>query len=755
MLLTLVTAVVAGVGLMVLSARLAIPAIVVLLAGGYLLGPEMLNLVRSAALGTLLPVFVSLAVGVILFEGGLSLDIPGYRKASGVIRRLLSMGVLITWFSTALTLYWIVGLSLSLSLMASSLVIVTGPTVVTPILRRLRLKENLHNILQWEAVLIDPIGVFIAVLCYEWLVHGAAEAAISNFAFRIIAGIAFGFVGGMGIRLLLRRRVIPEGMTSVSVLAGAVLIFGISELILIQSGLLAAIVGGLVVGAGKNDELKQVKQFKSEISELMIGMLFILLASRLKLSQFESFGTRGFVAVAVVLFVIRPLNILLCTAGSDLGWRDKVFLSWMAPRGIVAASMASLIRIRLENQGGELPDVFSHLAQFFGIVSTGETINGAFIETFTYSVIISTIVLHGFSAAPLSRMLKLLRPEPTGWVIVGAHRLGRELARFIRDVAKKRVIIVDSNARSVERARSDGHEAVLADARSQNALDAHAQGTIGNAIALTDNEDLNAMICQKWAEIVGTEHVFRWNSGKGETRAEEELPGHIIWQRLPKPGFISRELDLGEASLIVDETASPELCTLAIPIALSHEGNLRFELSENVPPQDEKTAILYLQRRGDFLLRSLRRELVIRSNATTRDQLFDQLAERVVNVVPQVSRTKIVEELNERERLFSTEIGHGIAVPHTYSPQVKGRLCVIAHLPHGLDFGHGGEPIRLVFLLVSPPGDPEGHLATLAEIAHLVSRTETASRMMEANSEQQLFDIIAEADRQYLWSGLR
>ncbi len=584
-LLTLICAMCGGVGLMIFGRKLGVPAIVLLLAGGVFLGPQALGWVQPASLGGVLPVFVSICVGIILFEGGMSLDIKGYRTAGKFIRRLVTWGVFITWVLATLALMLLADVSLPFALLAASLVTVTGPTVIMPLMKRIRVKTNLRDILSWEAVLVDPIGAFLAVLCFEGIVRQGGGAALTNFGLRIAVGLAVGLIGGLLLAWILRHNWIPEDMMSVSVLAGAVLIFGAAELVLSEAGLLSTVAGGLVLGASNVPWLKEVKRFKAELSELMIGMLFILLASRLKIDQFRQFGWDGLALVAVVVFVVRPVMIFFLARGRGFNLREKLFLSWVAPRGIVAASMASLVRITLEQRGVAKTGLFGSLSTLLGLEVQGSAVAAAeFVETFVYSVIVVTIVLQGLTAGWVVRLLGLRLPEAKGLLIVGAHRLARELAVFVRDVAGIPVFVADTNEASVKQAQREGLRTLLADARHPQPIEEFAQDQIGRVAALTNNEDLNARACRVWSEVVGSSSVCRWSTGKGHEKAEQDARGVVIWNTLGRPSRVSDELDWGHRIMRREPAAGFEQAEGEMVLAAASPGSL--SLGDTIPNGD-------------------------------------------------------------------------------------------------------------------------------------------------------------------------
>ena len=258
-----------GVGclLTALSRRLHLPTIVLLLIGGFVCGSEGLDILSSDDLGNFLPMMVSLAVGIILFEGGLTLNIKDFAHTSTVIKRLLSAGVLITWIGSALTVYIVFDTTPSFALLMGSLIIVTGPTVIVPLLRRIRIDQKVASILHWEAVLIDSIGVFIAILCFEWFVKGGGTEPIQNFLIRIISGASIGFSGGYIIYEMMKRNWVTDDIVNAFTLASAMLIFGLTELIQPEAGLLSVTVAGLIIGIKKPRQIKDCLLYTSDAAD--------------------------------------------------------------------------------------------------------------------------------------------------------------------------------------------------------------------------------------------------------------------------------------------------------------------------------------------------------------------------------------------------------------------------------------------------------------------------------------------------------
>lgn len=721
---TLALSVASGGLLMVLAKRVRIPGIVLLLLGGVLLGPEGFGVIQPDTLGPTLNVLVAVAVGLILFEGGLTLDVAGYRSAPKVIRNLLTVGVLVTWLGASLAIWLFFPIEPSFAFLSGSLVIVTGPTVIQPILKRVRLKWNLHNILHWEGVLIDPIGVFLAVLAFEWVVGGGGEQAFLNFLLRVAGGLLIGYLGGELIAWTLKRRLVAEEMINVFMVAAALFIFGFTEALVTEGGLLSVIVAGLVCGSRQPPALKGIVEFKSIITDLLIGFVFILLTARLKLEQFLEFGLTGLLLVAVVICVVRPLTILACSRGTGLVWRDLVFLSWVAPRGVVAASMASLFTLSLVEQG-----------QFA---------NPAFLESFVYSVIFATVLLQGPTAAPLARFLGLLEKDPNGWLIVGAHPIARGIARFLQQVRKVPVALMDGNRMAVLEAKQDGLTAFYGDARETARIEERPemQG-IGRVLAFTDNEDLNELLCKKWEPVFGRHRVYRWASNP-PARDDTNSTGTILWSWMPKPSMISSELLLGEAALI--EREGPRLENpgnlAALMTAHSEEVLLDPGPQSSLKSSEPLPRTLYLQREADYLLNALASACILRIETDRLLPLYGRLLEALQQQHGGLEVASILQQLDRRETAAPTTLGHGVALPHAKIQGLPRNLCAIGLVPRGIAPEDEEERVRMVFLLLSPAEEPEMHLAILGEIARLCATAEVRQQLMDSGGGEETLSLI-------------
>lgn len=718
---SLCLAVAAGCFLTVLARRLHLPTIVLLLLGGFAFGAEGLGILNADALGNFLPLIVSLAVALILFEGGLTLDLKGFSQTSTVIRRLLTVGVLITWIGSALTVFFIFDTSPSMALLMGSLIIVTGPTVIVPLLRRIRIQQRLGSILHWEAVLIDSIGVFVAILCYEWVVEGGGTVAIPNFLIRIISGAAIGGIGGYGIYFAMDRSLVPDNIVNAFALASAMLIFGLTELIRPEAGLLAVTVAGLIVGLKKPRQLREIKAFKAEIVDLLIGLLFLLLVSRLRIDQFEKFFDLGggWVLLSVIVFV-RPLSIIASAWGTSLKIRERVLISYVAPRGVVAASMASLFSLSLaaKNPDSNYP---------------------ALIESFVYSVICATVLIQGLSSGLVARLLRLQRPAPNDWVIIGAHHFARELTKKLTREKEQSVILLDTNARNVSLANRDGLMALKCDGMEAEKLYEEEPllfGT-GYVLALTDNVEFNQILMQRWADILDNEKVYGWIP-QDSPHAEDQITGQSVFGDLTRPSVIGTELMQVESSLEVVTWKSGK----TLPSGDWHPLFIRRGRSLKVIANDaalkdvvkEEEEVLCLRRRKGFLLRALQSGEFATLHTNSIPDLYAQLTDLAGQKIDNISKDNILNSLNAQQKVFPAFMGHGIAIPHAHCDGLETRVCFVAKLNLGLQVQGQEDDIDFIFFLLSPLGDDEGHLATLADIARNCRSERTRDQIKRAQS---------------------
>jgi NhaP-type Na+/H+ or K+/H+ antiporter len=477
--LTFALALAAGMTAQVLARHLRIPGIVLLLLAGVLLGPDVAGVVRPQTLGAGLQIIVGAAVAVILFEGGMHLDLVRLRREALTIRRLVTVGAIVTGVGGALAARYVMGWEWRVAVPFGALVIVTGPTVITPLLRRIRVTHKLHTILEAEGVLIDPIGAIIAVVALEVVLAqelSTAARGLVGIPTRLIFGALAGAAGGFVMaKLLASERFIPEGLESVFTLALLLGLYATCEAVLSESGIMAAPIAGMVVGNMPARLSRELEDFKEQLTVLLVGLLFVLLAADVRLSEVTGLGWRGVLTVLLIMTVLRPINALASTAGSDLTWRERAFIAWLGPRGIVAAAVASLFAAELAHAG---------IAE------------GIELRALVFLTIASTVVVQGIGGGFVAGLLRVRRPSDIGYLIAGAHGLARALGTALRRAGED-VVLVDTDETEVIAARSAGLTSILGNVMDESVL---AQADIEarrGIIGLISNEGISLLAVEK------------------------------------------------------------------------------------------------------------------------------------------------------------------------------------------------------------------------------------------------------------------
>ena len=416
--------------------KVKVPAILPLIVIGLLLGPVSTFMTPDGSKildgdqifsGDLLFAFVSISVGVILFEGGLTLKLKEMRHQAGVVRNLLIFGPIITLIGGGVASHYLLGLDYRLAFLFGALIIVSGPTVVTPILRNVRPNEQINNVLKWEGILIDPLGALIAVLVYEFISSTQIDNAetievLKEFFITVASGIFVGALAALFLRWILQRNRIPSYLRNIVALGLVVFAFTFAEFISHEAGLMSTTFMGIILANTRVEEFKKILSFKEDVSIILISVLFILLSSRIEVAQIEKLGGNAVILFAVVILVLRPIIIWISTLRSKFNWREKVFMSWIGPKGIVAAAVASLFSLQLTT--GEGTNIDPAQAEL--------------ILPMTFLVIVGTVILQGSTAKPIARLLGVVREDPSGFLIAGAN----ENARFIADFLRKHEIQV-------------------------------------------------------------------------------------------------------------------------------------------------------------------------------------------------------------------------------------------------------------------------------------------------------------------------
>ncbi|GAB4564472.1 MAG: hypothetical protein Tsb0020_14670 [Haliangiales bacterium] len=718
---TLAFAAALGVAMIVIAARVKVPSIALLLLTGIAVGPSGLGILHPDVLGTGLPFVVGMAVSIILFEGGLTLDLAGARRSPSVIRRMLTLGVLITWLGTTVAVWWLLELTWGMSLLCGSLVIVTGPTVISPLLRRIGVRERLKHILYWEAVLVDAIGVFIAVLCLEWLSpHEGYEAwsPLVRFGARVALGAGVGLVAGALMGLILHYHWVPDEQVNIFVLTFALFTYALCESVLHESGILAVIIAGLIVGMTKPTYIGQLKRFKLELTELAIGMLFVLLAARLDLDAFLDYGWGLILTILIVVFALRPMVILSATLGQPFNLREKLFLSWIAPRGIVAAFMASLFSLELAK--------YPSLAD-----------QAPVLETFTFAIIGTTVILQGLSASWVAKSLGLTAHRPRTWLIVGDVLVADALAGAMRRAGAQAMALAPID--QAEEQHSMSPHLVLADPRDRGLLDDPRFADVGYVLTIAANANFDQLVSERWSEVVGAEHCYQAVIGDDDMSGDrvDETIGIKVWHDAPHPSELLHGLESGRVAIDpipIQPGDSPDSDSDRFGIHLSpllsvdEDGDASLWNPDMVP---EAGMAIVARRRIPGLDMLVSDAVVVTDEKPSFEQVVEQLLSQALEQEPSLDADAIKDSIIERERSMPTAMGSRVSIPHAYCAELTKSHCFVANVVSGLDTDSpDGEPVHLVFMVLSPVGQAEVHLRSLAALAQLV-RDSSYAEMLE------------------------
>lgn len=510
--------------------RCSLPAILVLLLTGFAVGPlaEALGRPRlidpDGLFGDLLQPLLSLAVAVILFEGGLSLDLRELKTTGHVIWKLVTVGAAVTWAVATLAAKAILGLSWPLASLLGAILMVTGPTVIGPMLRYVRPIGAVGSILKWEGIVIDPIGAMLTVLVFEAIAQpnaAPAQSIVLGIVSTAGVGVLLGAAGAAVLVESMRRYWLPDTLQSPLTVALLACTYALAEQFEPEAGLFAVTVMGIVIANQRQVPVAHILEFKETLSTLLISSLFIVLAARMKFSHFQHVGLESLAFLLVLVLVARPAAIALSTLRSGLSWKERAFLAWMAPRGIVAAAISSVFALRLEHSG------YSGAEQFIPA---------------TFTVIVGTVLVYGLTASPLARRLGISTTNP-GFLIVGANRVARAVGQSLLEAGHS-VLLIDTNFEAVREARLDGLPVLYASVVSEFVSSHVDFSAIGRLLALTTNEELNALACLRYNRIFGRDAVFQLApDADDQPGRKEKLHTELRGRLLFGPGMTYQSLE--------------------------------------------------------------------------------------------------------------------------------------------------------------------------------------------------------------------
>lgn len=483
------TTVLAGIAAQVLGKFLQIPGIIFLLLFGILLGSSGLGLLEPSLLGSGLEVIVSLSIALILFEGGLSLQIRELNSVSVSLRNLVTIGAVITLLGGAISAHTLSQFPWTIAFLYASLVIVTGPTVVTPLLKLVGVERRVATLLEGEGILTDPIGTIVAVITLNIILSSREVPLVligttvpllvlKGLVLRLGVGLAIGLGAGGLLSLLLKQsQFLPQELKNLVVLAAVWGSFSLAQALRSESGLMVAVVMGMVLRAACIPEERLLRQFNEQLGILANSVLFILLAADLSIASIVALGWNSVLAVLALMLVVRPINILVSTWNRGFSWQQQFFLSWVAPRGIVAASMASLFAISLSKQG----------------MSGGDA-----LKALVFLTILMTVFVQGLTASWVANWLGL-RANQVRTVIVGDHPLAKLLTRLLQERGEA-IAVIDLNASEADSSQFK-ESPVISSYLNLEELEAEGISSSSTFLGLSNNPELNGILAQRASEL--------------------------------------------------------------------------------------------------------------------------------------------------------------------------------------------------------------------------------------------------------------
>ncbi len=481
-----------GLGVQWLAARLRIPALVPLLVSGIVLGP-LLGIVRPAEqLGAAQGPLVSAAVALVLFEGGLSLRFREARMAGAALGRLILAGLLVGSILVGLLAWMVVGLDPATSAVLGAILVVTGPTVIQPLLRQARIAQRPATLLKWEGIVNDPLGAVLAVVVFQiataapTLAEGVSTL-LPQLLLNALLALGVGTAAGVLMGLALRRGGIPDHLHSPVLLASVLVVHAGVEHLGEEGGLLAVTAMGLVLANEDDASIEEIRHFKEQISVLLVSILFVVLSASLRVDDLEALAGAPLLLVLAVMFVVRPAVIGFATVGTAVSWRERLLLTWVAPRGVVAAAVAGAFSLRLRDAGHE---------------------DARLLVPIVFGVILTTVILQGLTTAPLARRLGLSVRDGTGLLIVGASSWGLALGEALTR-AGARVILADTRYNRVSRARRRGQQTWFGDVLGEDSDYDLPLEQLSWVLAATDDDSYNALVCVEFARDLGKERTVQ------------------------------------------------------------------------------------------------------------------------------------------------------------------------------------------------------------------------------------------------------
>ena len=578
-----------GISAQWLAWRLKVPSILLLLIFGFLAGPVTGFIHPDELFGELLFPFVSVSVAIILFEGGLSLKFSELRGVGGVVQLLVTLGALVTWGVISLAAYYILNLELLLAVLLGAVLVVTGPTVVIPLLRQVRPSSRVSSVLKWEGILIDPVGATLAVLVFEGIIEGGpghqltVVSIFTGIVVTLLIGTVIGTACGYLLMLFLKRNWIAPFLETAVAMMAVLVAFAISNELRAESGLMATTVMGIFLANQKKANVSHITAFKEELGILLLSVLFIVLAARVNLDALVEVIWQEVAFLIAIILVARPASVFISTLFSKVPRNEKIFMSAMAPRGIVAVAVASLFALELED---------------FGYASAEQLVN------ITFTVVVGTVLVYSLAARPLAKQLNLTQKHPEGTLIIGAHHWARQIALAIQQAGFD-VWLVDTNSRHIANANSAGLTAIQDSIMADGVLDDLPLEKLGHSLAVTANSELNALSAVRFSEWLGFENVYQLPPVRqGDSEAiTDSLRGRILFSPEATFNHLENLYYRGAQVILLESNSAQMLKTYEesgifalVLMVIKQDGRLYISCANDpVQPEDGDKAIVFVE----------------------------------------------------------------------------------------------------------------------------------------------------------------
>lgn len=578
-----------GVGSQWVGWRFRIPAIVVMSIAGLLAGPVLGLIDPAEDFGQLFDPIISIAVAIILFEGSLNLDFREVRGLGKPVMRIVTVGAFLAWLLGSFGAHYVAGLSLPVAFVIGGLFIVTGPTVILPLLRQAKLKPRPAAILKWEGIVVDPFGALLSVFAFEIIVFLMEDdVTIGALLFFFMASVLAAIIGialAKGIGYMFERGHVPEFLKSPVMFASVILCFTLADEVAHETGLLAVTAMGMTLANMHISSIGDMRHFKENISVLLVSTIFVMLTASLSYETLLQILDIKIIAyVLLMLFIVRPLSIFLSTIGTDLSWGERVLVGWIAPRGIVALTVAGYFANVLSDAGFE---------------------DASILTSLTFALVFATVCAHGFSIGWLAKKFNLANVEQPGVLIVGGSDFSTGLAKSLKELNVP-TLVTDSSWQRLESARKEGVPFMREEILSEQ-TDYHLDMTpFEYMVAASELDSYNALVCNTFIPEIGRNNLFQLplHNRRGD---DLEDMGHTIggrqlfnqyatWERLNEKvdtGYLFRKTNITE-QYKYDQYLKERHPETLLMYVLKRSGKVSFFTHKNKPKAEPGDVVVSL-----------------------------------------------------------------------------------------------------------------------------------------------------------------